>query len=140
MIPFHAFAEVVAYAAGAALLAGGVGVGLLYALRGRSVTIQLSVVSAATVLATVAGIISITLKMLITDHDRSVALTVTAIAGLVGLGVSLLLGHRLITGTRELLHAVRRAGDGGRFRPPKTKLPAELAELSTELADAYERL
>jgi signal transduction histidine kinase len=140
MIPFHAFAEVVAYAAGAALVAGAVGVALLYALRGRSITILLTVVSAATVLATVAGVISITLKMLITDHDRSVTLTVTAIAGLVGLGVSLLLGHRLITASRALLESVRRAGDSGRFTPPARTLPAELSELSTELSAAYERL
>ena len=47
MIPLHAFTEVVAYAAGAALVAGGIGVGLLYALRGRSITALLAVVSAA---------------------------------------------------------------------------------------------
>ena len=140
MIPFHAFAEVVAYAAGAALIAGAVGVALLYALRGRSITVLLTVVSAATVLATVAGVISITLKMLITDHDRSVTLTVTAIAGLVGLGVSLLLGHRLIAASRSLLDSVRRAGDTGRFTPPARTLPAELNELATELSAAYERL
>lgn len=140
MMPLHAFAEVVAYAAGAALVTGAVGVALLYVLRRRSIAILLAVVSAATVLATVAGIITITLKMLITDHDRSVTLTVTAIAGLVGLGVSLLLGHRLIAGTRALLDAVRRAGDGRTFIPPPGKLPAELDELSTELAAAYERL
>jgi signal transduction histidine kinase len=140
MIPIHAFLEVVGYAAGAALLVGGVGVGLLYALRGRSIAILLAVVSAATVLATVAGIIAITLKMLITDHDRSVTLTVTAIAGLVGLGVSLLLGHRLITGSRSLLDAVRRAGDGAEFAPPRQTLPAELAELANELSAAYQRL
>jgi len=140
MIPMHAFAEVVAYAAGAALLAGAVGVALLYVLRGRSITILLTVVSAATVLATVAGIISITLRMLITDHDRSVTLTVTAIAGLVGLGVSLLLGRRLILGIRALLGSVRRAGDGGRFVAPDRTLPAELHELAAELAAAYDRL
>jgi signal transduction histidine kinase len=140
MIPFHAFAEVVAYAAGAALVAGAVGVGLLYALRGRSIAVLLAVVFAATVLATVAGIVTITLKMLITDHDRSVALTVTAIGGLVGLGVSLLLGHRLIAGTHSLLDAVRRAGDDGRFTPPARTLPGELHELATELSAAYDRL
>ncbi|WP_329249174.1 HAMP domain-containing histidine kinase [Actinoallomurus sp. NBC_01490] len=140
MIPFHAFAEVVAYAAGAALVAGAVGVGLLYTLRARSITTQLAVVSAATVLATVAGIVTITLKMLITDHDRSVTLTVTAIAGLVGLGVSLLLGHRLIAGSRALLDSVRRAGDDGRFVPPDGTLPAELDELAAELSAAYTRL
>jgi signal transduction histidine kinase len=140
MIPLHAFAEVAAYAAGAALLAGAVGVALLYALRGRSIAILLTVVSAATVLATVAGIISITLRMLITDHDRSVTLTVTAIAGLVGLGVSMLLGHRLIVGSRALLDSVRRAGDSGHYLPPERALPAELNELATELAAAYDRL
>ncbi|MFB9835796.1 sensor histidine kinase [Actinoallomurus acaciae] len=140
MIPFHAFAEVVAYAAGAALVAGAVGVGLLYALRARSITTLLAVVSAATVLATVAGIVTITLKMLITDHDRSVTLTVTAIAGLVGLGVSLLLGHRLNAGSRALLDSVRRAGDDGRLVPPDRTLPAELDELAAELSAAYERL
>lgn len=140
MIPMHAFAEVVAYAAGAALLAGAVGVALLYALRGRSIAILLTVVSAATVLATVAGIISITLKMLITDHDRSVTLTVTAIAGLVGLGVSMLLGHRLILGSRALLDSVRSAGDSGHYVPPERALPAEFNELATELAAAYDRL
>src|SRR4051812_35127698 len=140
MIPFHAFAEVVAYAAGAALLAGLVGVALLYGLRGRSIAILLAVVSAATVLATVAGIVVITLRMLITDHDRSVTLTVTAIAGLVGLGVSLLLGHRLIIASRSLLDAVRRAGESGRFVAPEKKLLVELGELATELSTAYERL
>lgn len=140
MIPFHAFAEVAAYAAGAALLAGAVGVASLYALRGRSIAVLLTVVSVVTVLATVAGIISITLRMLITDHDRSVTLTVTVIAGLVGLGVSLLLGHRLIAGSRALLESVRRAGAGGRFVPPEVALPAELDELATELAAAYGRL
>ncbi|MDN3358608.1 HAMP domain-containing sensor histidine kinase [Actinomadura sp. DC4] len=140
MIPMHAFVEVAAYAAGAALLAGAVGVTLLYALRGRSIAILLTVVSAATVLATVAGIIAITLRMLITDHDRSVTLTVTVIAGLVGLGAALLLGRRLSAGTRALLESVRRAGDGGRYAPPDRALPAELSELSDELAVAYDRL
>jgi signal transduction histidine kinase len=140
MISAIAFAEVVAYAAGAALLAGAVGVALLYALRGRSIAVQQAVVSGATVLATVAGIIAITIKMLIGDHDRSVALTVTAIGGLVGLGVSLLLGHRLIGGSRALLKSVRHAGDGGGFTPPAGRLPAELAELSDELSTAYRRL
>jgi signal transduction histidine kinase len=140
MIPLRAFVEVVADAAGAALVAGAIGIALLYLLRGRSIVVLQAVVSAATVLATVAGIAVITLKMLITDHDRSVTLTVTLIAGLVGLGVSVALGHRLIAGTRALLQAVRGAGDDGRFRLPARTLPAELAGLGAELAVAYERL
>src|SRR3569833_905282 len=140
MIPMHAFAEVVAYAAGAALLAGAVGVALLYVLRGRSITILLTVVSAAAVQATVAGIITNTQGVLVTDHDRSVTLTVTAIAGLVEQGISLLLGRRLILGIRALLGSVRRARDGGRFVAPDRTLPAALHELADELAAAYDRL
>lgn len=140
MIPAHAFAEVVAYAAGSALLAGTLGVAVLYALRGRSIAVLLAVVSAATVLATVAGIVSITLKMMISDHDRTVALTVATIAGLVGLGVSLFLGRRLIAGSHALLKAVRVAGDTGRFQPPPERLPTELAELGAELTSAYDSL
>lgn len=140
MIDIKVFAEVAAYAAGAALLVGLLGVALLYALRARSVAILLAVVSAATVLATVAGIVAITLKMMISDHDQSVVLTVTAVAGLVGLGVSLLLGHRLIHGSRSLLEAVRHGGESGRYVPPRRALPAELAGLSAELSTMYQRL
>jgi signal transduction histidine kinase len=140
MISFTDFTHVVAYAAGAALLVGAIGVVLLYVLRGRSIALLMAVVSVATVLATVAGIIAITLKMLISDEDRSVALTVTVIAGLVGIGVSLLLGYRLIDGSRSLLVAVRRAGDDGLFVPPRRRLPSELAELGAELSTAYARL
>jgi signal transduction histidine kinase len=139
MIPFTELLEVAAYAAGAALVVAAGGLGVLHLLRTRSVAVQLAVVASATVAAIVAGIIAITLKMMISDHDRSVALTVVIVAGLVGLGVSLLLGRRLIAANRALVEAVR----SGRYRvsdrrPPG--LPAELAELARELEAAYGRL
>jgi signal transduction histidine kinase len=73
---------------------------------------------------------------MISEHDRNVALTVVLVAGIVSLGVSLLLGRRLIAANRALVRAVRAAP----FRVPRTRLPAELAELARELAAAYERL
>jgi signal transduction histidine kinase len=136
MIPFADLLEVAAIAAGAALLAAAAGLAVLHLLRTRSVATQLAVVATATVAATVAGIIAITLAMMISDHDRSVALTVVIVAGLVGLGVSLLLGRRLIAANRALVQAVRASP----YRPPAVRLPAELAELSGELAAAYGRL
>jgi signal transduction histidine kinase len=136
MIPFSALLEVAAYALGAALLVAAVGLGILHRLRTWSVATQLAVVASATVAATVAGIIAITLAMMISDHDRSVALTVVIVAGLVGLGVSLLLGRRLIAANRALVESVR----SGRYRAPDVRLPAELAELSRELEAAYGRL
>jgi signal transduction histidine kinase len=136
MIPFEALAEVAGYAAGAALLVAAAGLGLLQLLRGRSMAVQLAVVAVATVLATVAGIVVITLLMMISEHDRSVALTVVVVAGLIGTGVSFLLGRRLIAANRALVEAVR----SDPYRPPARVLPAELTELSRELEVAYDRL
>ena len=123
-------------AALAAIPVAVAGLAVLYVLRGRSVAIQVLLVALAAVLATVAGIIAITLQMMISEHDRSVALTVVVVAGVVGVSVSLLLGRRLIRATGALAQAVR----ADPYRPPDTVLPAELAELSAELSAAYDRL
>jgi signal transduction histidine kinase len=136
VIPLADLVEVAAIAAGAALLVGAAGLGVLHRLRTRSVAIQLAVVATATVAAIVAGIVAITMAMMISDHDRAVALTVVIVAGLVGLGVSLLLGRRLIAANRALVQAVR----SGPYHPPAVRLPAELAELAGEFAAAYGRL
>ncbi|RAY14923.1 two-component sensor histidine kinase [Actinomadura craniellae] len=135
-MPLADLAVVAGCAAGAALVAGAAGLGLLHLLRGRPVAVQLAVVAGATVLATVAGVVVITLMMMISEHDRNVALTVVLVAGLVGLGVSLLLGRRLTAANRVLVEAVR----ADPYRVPDRRLPAELAELARELAAAYDRL
>ncbi|MQY05232.1 sensor histidine kinase [Actinomadura macrotermitis] len=124
------------YAAVAAAAVAVLGLGLLHALRGRSVATQLTVVGAATVLATVSGIVVISLMMLINPHDLTVVLAVVTAAGLVAMAVSVLLGRRLVAANRTLVEAVR----ADAFRPPDTRLPAELAELSRELDAAYARL
>ncbi|MEO5878421.1 MAG: two-component sensor histidine kinase, partial [Streptosporangiaceae bacterium] len=136
MIPFRALLEVVLNAGVAALVVAGAGVLLLHLLRARSVSVQVAVVAAATVLATVAGIMMITLEMMISEHDRDVAVTVVAVAGLVGLGVSLFLGRRFTAANRALVEAVRTEP----FVEPALALPAELAELSRELGAAHRRL
>lgn len=136
MIPFRAFLEVVANAGLAALLVAAVGVLLLRLLRARSVSVQVAIVAAATVLATVAGIMAITLQMMISEHDRDVTVCVVVVAGVVGLGVSLVLGRRFTEANRALVEAVRAEP----FVEPAIALPAELAELSHELGAAYARL
>ncbi|MBO2464670.1 sensor histidine kinase [Actinomadura violacea] len=136
MIPFADLLWVVFYAALAALVVAAAALGLLRLLRARSVAVQLAVVAAATVLATVSGILVISYLMLINDHDRSVVLAVAVSAGLVAAAVSVLLGRRLVAANRVLVEAVR----ADRFRPPAAPLPAELAELSRELEAAYDRL
>ncbi|MFC4054732.1 sensor histidine kinase [Actinomadura syzygii] len=136
MIPFDDLLYVVFCAALAALAVAAVALAVLYGLRGRSVATQLIVVGAATVLATISGILVISFLMLLNDHDRSVVLAVVTSAGLVAMAVSVLLGRRLVAANRTLVEAVR----ADRFRPPTARLPAELAELSRELEAAYARL
>jgi signal transduction histidine kinase len=136
MIPFEDLLWVVFYAALAAFAVAAVTLGVLHVLRERSVATQLTVVGAATVLATISGILVISFMMLLNDHDRSVVLAVVTSAGLVAMAVSYLLGSRLVAANRTLVEAVR----ADRFRPPSGHLPAELAELSRELEAAYDRL
>ncbi|RKS79416.1 histidine kinase [Actinomadura pelletieri DSM 43383] len=136
MIPLPDLLLVVFYAALAASVVAAVALGVLFALRSRSVATQLVVVCGATVLATISGILVISFLMLLNDHDRSVVLAVVVSAGLVGMAVSVLLGRRLVAANRTLVEAVR----ADRFRAPSVPLPAELAELSDELAAAYDRL
>lgn len=136
MIPFEDMLWVALYAMAAAVPVAAAGLVLLFLLRGRSIAVQLLVVSAATVLAGVCGILMIALLMLIDDHDRSVVLTVVVAAGVVSMGVSALLGGRLVRANRALVQAVRTDP----YRSPHRRLPAELAELSRELEAAYVRL
>lgn len=136
MIPLEDLLWVAWYAALAAAVVAAVGLLVLHSLRGRSIATQLIVVGAATVLATLSGIVVITLMMLIDEHDRSVVLAVVAAAGLVSLGVSALLGRRLVAANRVLVDAVR----SDPYRTPDARLPAELTELARELEAAYDRL
>ncbi|GAA3212607.1 HAMP domain-containing sensor histidine kinase [Actinocorallia longicatena] len=136
MLPLPAVLDVVLSAGIAALIVGVFGSALLWVLRARPIGVQLAVVASATVLATAAGIVVITLKMYVSTHDRDVAVTVVAVAGLVGLAVSWMLGRRLAMANRALVDAVRSEP----FVRPALTLPAELGELSLELEAAYRRL
>ncbi|TDC86024.1 HAMP domain-containing sensor histidine kinase [Actinomadura sp. 7K507] len=136
MIPLVDLLKVVGYAAIAALVVAAAGLALLHRLRARSIAAQLGLVGVATVLATVSGIVVITLMMVLNDHDRSVVLAVAAASGAVASGVSVLLGRRLVAANRVLVAAVR----DDPYRVPDARLPAELAELARELDDAYRRL
>ncbi|GAB3656375.1 HAMP domain-containing sensor histidine kinase [Actinocorallia lasiicapitis] len=136
MLPFGAVVDVVVSTGLAAVLVGVGGAGVLWRVRGRSVGVQLAVVAVATLLATAAGIVVITLKMYVSAHDRDVAITVVAVAGSVGLAVSWMLGRRLAMANRALVEAVRTEP----FRRPTGTLPAELGALAVELEAAYGRL
>jgi signal transduction histidine kinase len=64
-------------------------------LRRRSITANIVLVLAVTVLAAVAGVIAVARGMFISDHDLRVLLIVLGIAGAFSLGMGVWLGRRL---------------------------------------------
>jgi signal transduction histidine kinase len=78
--------------------------------------------------------------MLGTGAQRDEILDLMAIAGLAGLVVALFLGSRLTKASRAISSAVQGVNENGVYVAPPLTLPAELRELSDELAATHERL
>jgi signal transduction histidine kinase len=121
---------------------GTVGVlGLLagWLLRERSLRWQLAIVGVVTTLTILLGVQAISRRMLISDHDRSVALIVTSAAAVVSLAVALVLSTALVRWSRSLRDDVRRVGDGDAV-VAGPRGPAEFRGLAAELDGAHRRL
>ncbi len=132
--------QIVVTTTGLGLLIAALGLGVLRALRGRSIGVMLAVVAVITVAATLAGVVAIIMAMAIEKSSRDIVLTVVGIGGLVGLGVALVLARRVVRAGRRLAGAVEAASPGEAFTPPDGPLPAELRTIATALENAYERL
>ncbi|MCT9931743.1 HAMP domain-containing histidine kinase [Planotetraspora sp. A-T 1434] len=132
--------QIVAVSAGLGLIIAGLGLALLRVLRRRSIGVMLAVVAVVTVTATLAGVVAITLEMVIDGRPKNIVLTVVAIGGLVGLGVALVNARRVVLASRRVVEALEKVSPSGRFSPPEGPLPAELQTISTALEQAYERL
>ncbi|GAA2876181.1 HAMP domain-containing sensor histidine kinase [Streptosporangium fragile] len=130
---------IVAVTAGLGLLVAVVGLGVMWLLRERSIGAMLAVVAVVTVVATVGGVIAITLKMIIEGTPRDIVLSVVAVGGLVGLGVATVLARRVVAASRRLVDAVQAVPPSGEFTPPGG-LPAELGTIAKTLDQAYRRL
>ena len=106
----------------------------------RSVGLMVTIVVAASVVTSIAGVGVIAYRMVGTAAERDDMLDLMAIAGLAGLLVALFVGRRLIKASRALSSAVQGVGESGVYVAPQLTLPAELAELYEGLAAAHERL
>jgi signal transduction histidine kinase len=125
---------IVAVTAGLGLLVALVGVAVMWRLRTRSIGVMLAIAMVVSVAATLAGVVAITMAMIIDGPARDNVLTVVAVGGLVGLGVALVLARRVGGDTKRLVAAVREVP----FTAPKG-LPAELQTIADTLEEAYER-
>lgn len=126
--------------AGIAVVACAAGIGVLRLLAARSVATTLNVIAAVTVAATLVGVTVSASEMFIAQADLDVVIAIVVIAGIAGFAVALLIGRRVSAASRLLLGAVREVGESGEYHPPGAVLPAELAELSSALEMAHDRL
>ncbi|WP_231618542.1 sensor histidine kinase [Nonomuraea sp. SBT364] len=125
---------IVAVTAGLGLLVAGLGVAVMGRLRTRSIGVMLAVVVVVAVVATLAGVVAITMRMIIDGPARDIVLSVVAVGGLVGLGVAFVLARRVVGESRRLVAAVREVP----FSAPQG-LPAELQTIAGTLEEAYAR-
>ena len=117
-----------------------IGIIALRQLAARSVGLMITVVVAVSVVTAIAGVGVITVRMLGTGAQRDEILDLMAIAGLAGLVVAMFVGRRVTKASRAISSAVQGVGENGVYVAPPLTLPAELRELSDELAVTHERL
>ena len=136
----HDLLLILAYATLGAAAAGLLGAGALWLLRDCSVAASLAVVAAVTVAAMLAGTLSVAEAMFLSGHDLGVVTAVCATTAVISLAMALLLGRRVVAGSRALTAATRAFGDSDTFAVPLNAPTAELAELGRELAATSAKL
>ncbi|GAA1672001.1 HAMP domain-containing sensor histidine kinase [Kribbella yunnanensis] len=117
---------------------GGV---ILYQFRRRSLRVTMIVAALAPMAAALAAVLQSVRAMFISEHDSWVVLWTLAFAALLGLGMSVLLGHWISAGSRDVGQRLRRLGTT--YEPSDRQtgaVPAELAALTDELEMTREKL
>jgi signal transduction histidine kinase len=116
------------------------GIGLLKLLAAKSIGLMLSLVVGVSVVCSLLGVGVIAWLMMGTASDRDVMIDLMAIAGLAAFAVAMFVGRRIISASKALSSAVQGVSESGVYVAPQMTLPAELNELSGELAATHERL
>ncbi len=125
----------VAWSGGAGLL----GLGLAWLLRRWPLRWLMAGVAVVAVAAVVAGMVGTARAMFLSDHDFDVVLLVALVAGLVAVGVAVVVGGALAHWSRRLREDARRLDDRGGL-VSDVRGPAELRALSDELTRTSDRL
>lgn len=133
-------AEILLVAAAAAAVVGVLGLGAGYLLRRRSLRWQLALVAVVAVLSVLAGVLAVSRRMLISEHDLGVVTLVTLGAAAIALVVAMALAAALARFSAALRADVRRVGDGGTPVASTAGGPAEFRALAAELDEMQARL
>ncbi|MEO9325214.1 HAMP domain-containing sensor histidine kinase [Nocardioides sp. C4-1] len=137
--------EILLVAAAAATVVGAAGLGAGYLLRRRSMRWQLGLVAVVAVGSVLAGVLAVSERMLISEHDLGVVTLVTVGAAVIALVVAMALAAALGRFSAALRADVRRVAAGDPSAPDEpvpasSRGPAEFRALAAELDDMQARL
>ncbi|TDO52881.1 signal transduction histidine kinase [Kribbella sp. VKM Ac-2571] len=127
-------ATILALTTGWTLLVAAVGAVVLWRIRRRSLRITMIVAALAPMAGALAAVLQSVRAMFISEHDSWVVLWTLAFAALLGLAMSVLLGHWIAVGSRDVGRRLRHLGTS--YEPTVGAVgvvPAELAALRDEL-------
>lgn len=131
---------IIAWALLWAVVIGGASLLVLRSLRRTSLAIQISVAVLATVAVLTAGMVSAFNAMFISARDLEVMWYILAIAAVVAVAMSLMLGARVSRNARTLADAARDLGRGKKTGTTVPVMSSELAALADELQLSSTRL
>lgn len=129
-----------AITAGWTLAVGLLGGAILWRFRHKSLRITMIVAGLIPMLAALAAVTQSVQAMFISAHDSLVVLWTLAFAGLLGLVMSVLLGHWVSTGSRDVGRRLRQLGTSYEPVEGHAVVPAELAAITDELEMTRQRL
>ena len=124
------------------LVVAAVGALVLWQFRRRSLRITMIVVGLVPMVAALTAVLQSVRAMFISAHDSLVVLWTLAFSALLGLAMSILLGHWISAGSRDVGRRLRHLGTSYEPAAVSTSgsVPAELAELTNELEMTRQRL
>lgn len=129
-------ARVVLIAGLASVGVGLVGAAILNRLRSQTLRVQVVAVSLVSVAAVAGGISAAAQAMFITSRDLRTLIVVLMAAATVATSLALVLGGRIVAGTRLVGSAARAIGADAEPPDPRERAaPGELAVLAAELDD-----
>ncbi|HEU4947541.1 MAG TPA: HAMP domain-containing sensor histidine kinase [Kribbella sp.] len=126
-----------------ALIVAAAGAMLLWRVRRRSLRVTMIIAAVVPMVAALAAVLQSVRAMFISGHDSLVVLWTLAFSGLLGLVMSVLLGHWISAGSRDVGRRLRHLGTS--YEPVADaqgsgNVPAELAALTNELELTRQRL
>jgi signal transduction histidine kinase len=123
------------------LVVAAIGAAVLWQFRRRSLRVTMIVAGLAPMAAALAAVLQSVRAMFISEHDSWVVLWTLAFAALLGLAMSVLLGHWVSTSSRNVGRRLRHLGTS--YEAPDVAggaVPAELADLTNELEMTRKKL